>query len=209
MRPCQADGIEGKCTEQDQSPADASPLADGSFLEVRDTRHFNPSNLGRVHHQFIIDISCGAVLRISDTVVGKNANTAFEHLKRPLCTSHRREQTRYCYPRDTEDTMANQAITFTNPFAARPQQSNQRLHSSAALSRPYNSNASPNNTYLLTSSPIKAGRRSPAPQASRPTIMRTKGQRPACLVNASVTYCGNNSIYAFGGFDQYTDEGLL
>jgi hypothetical protein len=26
------------------------------------------------------------------------------------------------------------------------------------------------------------------------------------LVNASVTYCGNNQIYAFGGFDQYTDE---
>lgn len=32
------------------------------------------------------------------------------------------------------------------------------------------------------------------------------GQRPACLVNASVTYCGDNQIYAFGGFDQYTDE---
>ena len=40
----------------------------------------------------------------------------------------------------------------------------------------------------------------------RPKITRTLGQRPACLVNASVTYCGNNQIYAFGGFDQYTDE---
>lgn len=41
----------------------------------------------------------------------------------------------------------------------------------------------------------------------RPTkVTRTLGQRPACLVNASVTYCGNNQIYAFGGFDQYTDE---
>lgn len=25
-------------------------------------------------------------------------------------------------------------------------------------------------------------------------------------MNASVTYCGKNQIYAFGGFDQYTDE---
>lgn len=40
----------------------------------------------------------------------------------------------------------------------------------------------------------------------KPKITRTLGQRPACLVNASVTYCGNNQIYAFGGFDQYTDE---
>jgi hypothetical protein len=40
----------------------------------------------------------------------------------------------------------------------------------------------------------------------RPLITRTLGQRPACLVNASVTFCGNNQIYAFGGFDQYTDE---
>lgn len=43
----------------------------------------------------------------------------------------------------------------------------------------------------------------------KPKIARTLGQRPACLVNASVTYCGNNQIYAFGGFDQYTDEGVL
>lgn len=41
----------------------------------------------------------------------------------------------------------------------------------------------------------------------RPKVVRTLGQRPACLVNASVTYCGNDQIYAFGGFDQYTDEG--
>jgi hypothetical protein len=40
----------------------------------------------------------------------------------------------------------------------------------------------------------------------QPKVTRTLGQRPACLVNASVTYCGNNQIYAFGGFDQYTDE---
>ena len=41
----------------------------------------------------------------------------------------------------------------------------------------------------------------------KPTLLRTCGSKPACLVNASVTYCGNNQIYAFGGFDQYTDEG--
>lgn len=40
-----------------------------------------------------------------------------------------------------------------------------------------------------------------------PRIITTVGQRPACLVNASVTYVGNDKIYAFGGFDQYTDEG--
>lgn len=43
----------------------------------------------------------------------------------------------------------------------------------------------------------------------RPGVKRAVGQTPACLVNASVTYCGNNQIYAFGGFDQYTDEGWL
>jgi len=41
----------------------------------------------------------------------------------------------------------------------------------------------------------------------RPKIITTVGARPACLVNASVTYVGNDQIYAFGGFDQYTDEG--
>ena len=37
-------------------------------------------------------------------------------------------------------------------------------------------------------------------------MIKATGQKPACLVNASVTYCGNNQIYAFGGFDQFTDE---
>lgn len=40
----------------------------------------------------------------------------------------------------------------------------------------------------------------------RPTVKKALGHVPACLVNASVTYCGNDQIYAFGGFDQYTDE---
>lgn len=51
------------------------------------------------------------------------------------------------------------------------------------------------------------GHRSPRDQNYKPIILHTVGQRPACLVNASVTYCGDNQIYAFGGFDQYTDEG--
>ncbi|KAL2258589.1 hypothetical protein VTK26DRAFT_8059 [Humicola hyalothermophila] len=62
--------------------------------------------------------------------------------------------------------------------------------------------ASSNNTYIMPNSPLKHRSR----DNYRPKITRTLGQRPACLVNASVTYCGNNQIYAFGGFDQYTDE---
>lgn len=58
------------------------------------------------------------------------------------------------------------------------------------------------NTYIMPSSPMKKA----AMDGYRPKVTRTLGQRPACLVNASVTYCGNNQIYAFGGFDQYTDE---
>lgn len=41
----------------------------------------------------------------------------------------------------------------------------------------------------------------------RPSVKKAQGHVPACLVNASVTYCSNDCIYAFGGFDQYTDEG--
>ena len=65
--------------------------------------------------------------------------------------------------------------------------------------------ASSNNTYLMPTSPSKRSRTSR--DSYKPKISRTIGQRPACLVNASVSYCGNNQIYAFGGFDQYTDEG--
>lgn len=52
-------------------------------------------------------------------------------------------------------------------------------------------------------------RRNTGGEGSSPKVSRTTGARPSCLVNASVTYCGNNQIYAFGGFDQYTDEGEL
>lgn len=64
--------------------------------------------------------------------------------------------------------------------------------------------ASSGNTYVMPSSPMK---KIPTDAGGyRPKVTRTLGQRPACLVNASVTYCGNNQMYAFGGFDQYTDE---
>jgi hypothetical protein len=63
--------------------------------------------------------------------------------------------------------------------------------------------ASSNNTYIMPNSPMK---NRGMVDGYRPRVTRTLGQRPACLVNASVTYCGNNQIYAFGGFDQYTDE---
>lgn len=62
----------------------------------------------------------------------------------------------------------------------------------------------PHNTYLMPASPPK-GRRGSADY--RPSIKKALGNVPACLVNASVTYCGNDQIYAFGGFDQFTDEG--
>lgn len=72
---------------------------------------------------------------------------------------------------------------------------------------PFHANGTPatgssGNTYIMPSSPMKKA----AMDGYRPKVTRTLGQRPACLVNASVTYCGNNQIYAFGGFDQFTDE---
>ncbi|ODH53241.1 hypothetical protein GX48_00437 [Paracoccidioides brasiliensis] len=60
------------------------------------------------------------------------------------------------------------------------------------------------NSYLMPTSHPTARRGSG--DSYRPAVKKSNGQLPACLVNASVTYCGNNQIYAFGGFDQYTDE---
>jgi hypothetical protein len=62
-------------------------------------------------------------------------------------------------------------------------------------------------TYLLPASPA-SGRRATATADSVPAVKKAQGHVPACLVNASLTYCGNDCIYAFGGFDQYTDEGM-
>lgn len=60
-------------------------------------------------------------------------------------------------------------------------------------------------TFVMSASPVR-DRRVNGKEDYSPTILSTIGQRPACLVSASVTYVGNNEIYAFGGFDQYTDE---
>lgn len=73
----------------------------------------------------------------------------------------------------------------------------------APIPTPTSAASSSNNTYIMPNSPARTR---PVADGYRPKITRTLGQRPACLVNASVTYCGNNQIYAFGGFDQYTDE---
>ncbi|KAI9803610.1 MAG: hypothetical protein M1825_001953 [Sarcosagium campestre] len=64
--------------------------------------------------------------------------------------------------------------------------------------------SSPGQTFLMPSSPLK-GRRV-GEDAYWPTVLNTTGHMPACLVNACLTYCGDDQIYAFGGFDQYTDE---
>ncbi|CAK7263968.1 hypothetical protein SEPCBS119000_000753 [Sporothrix epigloea] len=100
-----------------------------------------------------------------------------------------------------------------SPAAATPQ-ANPNNVAGTTLSEPGTNgpgNATPasvasssNNTYIMPNSPMKG--RATGTDGYRPKITRTLGQRPACLVNASVTYCGNNQIFAFGGFDQYTDE---
>ena len=44
-------------------------------------------------------------------------------------------------------------------------------------------------------------------QQVRADIITTVGARPACLVNASANFVGDTrAVYAFGGFDQYSDE---
>ncbi|KAK5091285.1 hypothetical protein LTR05_001467 [Lithohypha guttulata] len=64
----------------------------------------------------------------------------------------------------------------------------------------------PTGSYLMPTTPAKPGTRGGDREAKKPMIRKSTGQKPACLVNASVTYCGNDQIYAFGGFDQFTDE---
>lgn len=72
-------------------------------------------------------------------------------------------------------------------------------------STPASVSSASNNTFLMSASPLQ--RRKAGAENYKPKIITTVGARPACLVNASVTYVGNDQIYAFGGFDQYTDEG--
>lgn len=78
---------------------------------------------------------------------------------------------------------------------------------SPALSNTPGTTGSSNNTFLMSASPMR-NRRS-AVEGYKPKMISTIGAKPACLVNASVTYVGDDQIYAFGGFDQYTDEGEL
>lgn len=76
---------------------------------------------------------------------------------------------------------------------------------SPALASTPGSSVSNSNTFLMSASPVRS-RRS-AVEGYKPKMISTIGAKPACLVNASVTYVGDDQIYAFGGFDQYTDEG--
>lgn len=112
-------------------------------------------------------------------------------------------------PSSTPSTSRDNPIFSTYPFHQAPP-----LPWISAARGPYPFSSSPRargyqhvqNTYLMPASPAAGGRR--ASVDYRPTIKKSQGQVPACLVNASVTHCGNDQIYAFGGFDQYTDEGL-
>ncbi|KAF7718188.1 Kelch repeat and BTB/POZ domain-containing protein [Penicillium ucsense] len=61
-------------------------------------------------------------------------------------------------------------------------------------------------TYVMPVSPASGPQAAAAAVDSVPAVNKAQGHVPACLVNASLTYCGNDTIYAFGGFDQYTDE---
>lgn len=94
------------------------------------------------------------------------------------------------------------ASVFANTWnAGLTASNNNRLPDTLASSSQQNGNG----TYLLPSSPARRG----SADGYLPTAKKATGSIPACLVNASVTYCGNDQIYAFGGFDQYTDEGKL
>ncbi|KAI0405781.1 kelch domain-containing protein [Xylaria palmicola] len=111
--------------------------------------------------------------------------------------------------------MAHTPSTSTQSLFGGPAGSTSFPHSSSAAASvasftPSTTNAptpvsaaSSGNTFVMPNSPLKSR---PMMDGYRPRVTRTLGQRPACLVNASVTYCGNDQIYAFGGFDQYTDE---
>ncbi|KAF2864859.1 kelch repeat protein [Massariosphaeria phaeospora] len=91
---------------------------------------------------------------------------------------------------------ASSLFAGTNPSAA-------NTPSTTVTNTPA-SGSSANNTFLMTASPSR--NRKSAVEGYKPKIISTIGAKPACLVNASVTYVGNDQIYAFGGFDQYTDE---
>ena len=78
------------------------------------------------------------------------------------------------------------------------------LSQSTAVNAPSGNGASSNNTFLMSASPVRS--RKSISDGYKPKMISTIGAKPACLVNASVTYVGDDQIYAFGGFDQFTDE---
>jgi hypothetical protein len=96
----------------------------------------------------------------------------------------------------SSDQIALPSFTNTLPSAL----------SSALASTPA-TGSSGNNTFLMTASPVRNRKSAAESSLYRPKLISTVGAKPACLVNASVTYVGNDQIYAFGGFDQFTDEG--
>lgn len=96
---------------------------------------------------------------------------------------------------------------FGNPAPSQPNQGSgsETVAASASVDDPAPApgSAASNGTYVMPNSPRNLG----ISDGYRPRVTRTLGAtRPACLVNASVTHCGNGQIYAFGGFDQFTDE---
>jgi hypothetical protein len=104
--------------------------------------------------------------------------------------------------------MATPAFTTTTSLFAGSTTANPSTTStpSQALTlSPSTAGSNNNNTFLMTASPTR--NRKSSVEGYKPKIISTIGAKPACLVNASVTYVGNEQIYAFGGFDQYTDEG--
>ena len=101
-------------------------------------------------------------------------------------------------------TAATRQVEGMDPYGVAISRTPQTSRSETQHRTP-SSTTSSNNTYLMPTSPSKKAKGTG--DNYKPKIVRTCGQRPACLVNASVTYCGNDQIYAFGGFDQYTDEG--
>ena len=100
--------------------------------------------------------------------------------------------------------MAQPAFVANSLFAGNPTSSTS-TPPSAVIAPPGSGNS--NNTFLMTASPVR--NRKSASDGYKPKIITTVGAKPACLVNASVNYVGDDLIYAFGGFDQYTDEGEL
>jgi hypothetical protein len=121
-------------------------------------------------------------------------------MRYPLAVNH-------TYTQPMAHTLATSAaaprhpLTTPNPAAISTPLSQVQ---SRALTAPPGSGSS-TNTFLMSASPVRSSRKSMG-DGYKPKMISTIGAKPACLVNASVTYVGDDQIYAFGGFDQFTDE---